>query len=261
MIRDVIVQPAKEGDCCGGSAGVVDLVRTQVERAVAGTIELPLPAHRDESQHLLAAFGATLQQFDVPLRLVMEFVEGCRDDAQTTRYATWNALRLHCDRVGGSVAKMIAAVAGATHSDVGRFADDLGAALRLMSIVANMQQDAEHGRIYLPLEDLARCRYPERELLANAGGEARAKVLAIQQERVQQMLTSASEGVCWLASDGSRLAAAMLIEVAQHQADRLASAEVGAGGSRLSMMTLIRLLPRAARLARRQSDQPMPSMR
>src|SRR5947199_203445 len=82
-----------------------------------------------------------------------------RDDAWTTRYATWTGLRRQCDRVGGSVASMIAAVLGATHSDVGRFADDLAAAVRLVSIVANVSRDAERGRVYLPLEDLARCRY------------------------------------------------------------------------------------------------------
>ena len=95
LIRSTIVGSAKEGasgECCGGSAGIVDLVRSQMENVFDGKLELPNAEFRDESQHVLAAFAATVRRFEVPRAMVMELVEGCRDDLATMRYATWNAL-------------------------------------------------------------------------------------------------------------------------------------------------------------------------
>ncbi len=222
MIRDVIDAPAKEGDCCGGSGGVVDLVRTQLQRAMGNELELPKGEFRDESQHILAALAQTLRRFEVPRGLMLGFVDACRDDALTARYATWNSLRRQCERVGGSVASLIACVLGATHSDAGRFAMELGAGVRLTSILSTLRTDAGRGRIYLPMEDMARCRYSERELIALVDDERLTRLIGIQVERARDLLAAASEGVCWLAGDGSRMAAAMRIEATRGELDRIA---------------------------------------
>ena len=265
MIRDVIDVPAKEGDCIGGGGdgGVAELVRMQMERLFADELELPEPEFRDESQHVLAAMAQTLKRFEAPRGLVMTFVEACRDDAATARYATWNSLRRQCERLGGSAAELIACVLGATSSEVGRFATELGAGVRLTSILSTLRTDAGRGRIYLPMEDLARCRYSERELIALVDDERMTRLIGIQVERARELLAAASEGVCWLAGDGSRMAAAMRIEATRGELDRIARRRnhFAVPDSRPTMMGLLRLLPGAARLARRQADQPMPRTR
>jgi len=267
MIRDVIDAPAGAGDCSGGMAegggGVAELVHTQMERVYADELELPESEFRDGSQHILAALAQTLKRFEAPRELMMTFVDACRDDAATARYATWNSLRRQCERLGGSVAGLIACVLGATSSEVGRFAADFGAAARLTSIVSTLKADVSRGRIYLPMEDMARCRYPERELIAGVDDGRLGQLTAIQIERAQELLASASEGVCWVAGDGSRMAAAMMLQVIRVQLDRLSRREshFAAAGLRPASMGLLRLLPAAMRLARRQADQPLPRTR
>lgn len=249
LIRDAISVPEKEGDCCGGSAGVVEVVRTQIERVFSGELELPNPESRDESQHVLAAFAQTARDFDIPRELAIDFVDGCREDLSTVRYATWNSLQKHCDRVGGNVAAMIAGVLGGTHSDVRRQAMDLGAAVRLLAIVRSMNADAKRGRVYLPIEDLARHRYPERELLEAVANDRREQLIAAELDRVRSLIDKASAGVAWLASDGSKLAAAMAIELFRREVEQF-TIEKPKPPTTLALLTM---LPRAARLARREA--------
>jgi phytoene/squalene synthetase len=237
-----------------------------------------------------------------------DFIAGCVADAATMRYATWNALRRHCEAIAGSAAAMIVAVLGAQHSDARRHAIDLGAALRLVSILQSLPGDRDptsltpapgtpgEGRgggcggvrssaaeenphpalprstggrkernvagsaaggkeeaarryVYLPLEDLARCRYSERELLDGVASARFDELIALQTARTRSMLDESIDQLCWLAGDGSRIAVATLIE---HMRTTILRIERGEFIShRPSLGRMIRLLPRAAKLARR----------
>jgi phytoene synthase len=236
MVRETICESTSGS--CGSTADVVELVRSQMERVFEGSLELPNVEFRDASQHVLAAFATTVARFEVPRELVMRFVEACREDLGTVRYATWKSLLAHCEGVGGSVARMIACVLGATHSDVGRFAMELGAAWRLVSLCACVRPDLERGRVYLPLEDLIARRVSERELAARY-----REVVEVEIARARALIDSASGGVAWLAGDGSRLFGGMVVEVLRWRCDRVTEL-------RPSMMALVRMLPGAMRMAR-----------
>ena len=108
---------------------------------------------------------------------------------------------------------MIACVLGATNSDAGRFAVEIGVAGRLISIVASVPRDLERGRIYLPLEDLANRRVSERELLRIGAREPAdcnpqalrdsrvSEVVVVELKRVRAMIATASEAFAgWLAT-------------------------------------------------------------
>jgi phytoene synthase len=240
MIRAAVLSNPASG--CKGE-DVIELIRERVEAP-----ELPRAEFRDEGQHVLAAFDQTVREFEIPRSETSDFISSCAADVATTRYATWWALRRHC-RVGGTVATMLAAVLGLTHSDMRGRAESLGAAVRLTSILQTLSADAARGRVYLPLEDLARHRYSERELLEGGIDERLSGVIMEQVRRAREMLDEASEGVCWLAGDGSRVAVATLIEYTRSV---LARIERGEAPRRPTLGKMIRLLPRAAKLARRQ---------
>ena len=242
MVRRTIVSSAGESGCCGGD--VVALIRERLDN-----IELPRAEFRDESRHVLAAFGETVRRFEIQKFEISDFISGCVADAATTRYATWNALRRHCEAVGGTVAAMLASVMGLTHSGMREPAVELGAAVRLAAILQTVRADAAASRVYLPLEDLARCRYSERELIEGIVTARLNDVVSMQVDRAREMLNDASDGVCWLAGDGSRIAVATLIEHTRATLRRIERGDLAPRRPTLGKM--IRLLPRAARLARR----------
>ena len=76
---------------------------------------------------------------------------------------------VYCRRVAGAIGRLCVAIFGAATGRRGArepsLADDLGVAMQLTNILRDLREDAEHGRVYLPGEDLrrfglARCRSP-----------------------------------------------------------------------------------------------------
>jgi phytoene synthase len=72
---------------------------------------------------------------------------------------------------------------GYTHVGVREYARHLGIALQLTNILRDVQEDAERGRIYLPLEDLQAFHYSETALLERQYTSAFVALMAFQAQR------------------------------------------------------------------------------
>lgn len=227
-------------------------------------IELPEPQFRTDHQHILQAVRVTARRYEIPKQHFLDLAEGWRQDAAVTRYATWGALRNHCDCTGGAMAVLVAGVLGLTHSDGHRFALAMGSAIRLTQIVSELKTDSQRARIYLPLEDLARFRYSQSDLAAGAANDNFRELMRFEIARARELYRQGAEGLCWLAGDGSRLAVSV---VAMMQAQRLKRIEsidhdVFNHGSRveIGLGRKLRIILSAYRLARRQAGQPLPNV-
>lgn len=240
-----VVSPA--GACCasGETEGLLATFRDRLDEIYAGGLELPLPTSRSPQQHALHAFARTVERCDVRREHFLRFAEERARDATIMRYPTWGRLEQHCRTTGGCVAVAIGEVLGLQHSDAPRAIERMGIGLRLVQVVRDMKADRARGRIYLPLEDLARCRYSERDLLAGAVNERLDKLWKFEAERARTLLVEGSEAIRWIAGDKSRLFAAALASFAQ--------ATLRRPPARPQLTTAMRLrqLPAAWRLARR----------
>ena len=112
--------------------------------------------------------AAALFEFPIPRGCFEDIVAGCRMDLTRKRYATFADLRTYCERVASAVG--LAAIEIFEYDDhrTRDYAVELGIALQLTNILRDVAVDAARGRIYLPLEDLARFGVTESELLAAA---------------------------------------------------------------------------------------------
>jgi phytoene/squalene synthetase len=248
---------------CGCDAGGIDakatLFRHRLGEIYAGALELPAPRTRSEQQHALHAFALTARRFDLPGQHVLDFAEGCRMELAVPRYATWAALERYCRLTGGSVALALAGVFGLTHSDAGEHAAKLGIAIRLTGILRDLKADRHRGRVYLPLEDLARFRYGERDLAAGVVNDAFRGLMKFEIARARQLYHEAAEGLCWVGDDRARLTAALLTvahadvlrAIERHGYDIFTARRRGPGVAR----RLLRI-PAAWRLAR-NSPSPL----
>jgi phytoene synthase len=111
-----------------------------------------------------------VSRFPMPRRSFEDIVAGCRMDLQQARYATFDELRVYCERVASAVG--LAAIEIFGYSDPGTrdYAVRLGIALQLTNILRDVAEDAGKGRIYLPAEERARFGVSEEEVLAAADG-------------------------------------------------------------------------------------------
>ncbi|HNQ73760.1 MAG TPA: presqualene diphosphate synthase HpnD [Verrucomicrobiota bacterium] len=106
-----------------------------------------------------------IRAFHLPFTLFDELIQGCEMDLETRRYATAADLRLYCHRVASVVGLLSIEIFGYQNSRCRDYALALGQALQLTNILRDVRNDAERGRIYLPLADLEAHRVSEAEIL------------------------------------------------------------------------------------------------
>lgn len=111
------------------------------------------------------ALAHHVQRLSIPKAYFDELVKGVEMDLCQNRYATFDELSLYCYRVASVVGLICLHIFGVTSARAQDYAVNLGMAFQLTNILRDLGTDAGQGRIYLPLEDLRACGYPEQALL------------------------------------------------------------------------------------------------
>lgn len=96
-------------------------------------------------------------RFELPLDALELLIDGVELDVRGTTYETFDDLVVYCREVAGSIGRLCVAIFtdGDMNGHAG-LADDLGVAMQLTNILRDVREDYEHGRVYLPAEDLRR---------------------------------------------------------------------------------------------------------
>jgi phytoene synthase len=269
LIQQAVDAQEGSGDSCSGAGTVAPLLKSRIDAIYDSPhIELPLPQFRDESQWVLAATVETVRQFEIPRRLWHDLIDGLVAFRGVQRIATWRSLDGHLATTGGNVGRIVSAVLGATHSEAGNFAAAIGRAAQLLAVLRELKRDLAHDRLLLPLEDLARFRYSEREMLALTVNDKFRSLVRHEIGRARDFFKEGVAGTCWLDGDGSRMAAAAFVslqlgalDAIERDPDAVFGDDGGiAGGKRPSLASQLRQLPRAWRIAKRRADDPLPNL-
>jgi 15-cis-phytoene synthase len=153
---------------CRFTDDIVDEVEDDKEKHVLllqWTEELKRSLFGESRYTLLNKLAAIIHRFNIPVEHFYELIKGMEMDLTRTRYGTFSELEQYCYRVASTVGLICAEVFGYTNEKTKEYALNLGIALQLTNILRDIGNDAKRGRIYLPLEDLARFSYTEGELL------------------------------------------------------------------------------------------------
>lgn len=95
-----------------------------------------------------------------------ELIKGVEMDLEIRRYETMAELEQYCYRVASVVGLLSIEVFGYKNPACREYAVELGKALQLTNILRDVRNDAERGRIYLPIESLAKFGVTQAEILA-----------------------------------------------------------------------------------------------
>jgi phytoene synthase len=114
---------------------------------------------------IMISLAHHVKTLSIPKAFFEELIKGVEMDLTMTRYATDDDLSLYCYRVASVVGLICLHVFGPTSPRAQDYAVDLGMAFQLTNILRDISADAEQGRIYLPLEDLARFSLKEADIL------------------------------------------------------------------------------------------------
>jgi phytoene synthase len=134
---------------------------------------------------------AAVQRFPIRREDMEAVIDGCAMDVDKTRYADWNELRLYCYRVASAVGLMCIEIFGyqstpeAKAIATRRYAEELGLALQLTNIIRDVAEDAQRGRIYLPLDELAAFGVSEQDLLSGVRTPNLVRLMRYQAARAR----------------------------------------------------------------------------
>ena len=140
-------------------------VRSKIDRLRGWRTELERSLHGHSDSPLLNRLSAIAQRFNIPIIHFHELLKGVEMDLVKNRYRTFDELKDYCYHVASSVGLMCLGIFGSKDERTRDYAINLGIALQLTNILRDVGMDARYGRIYLPLEDLARFSYTESDLL------------------------------------------------------------------------------------------------
>ena len=102
----------------------------------------------------------------VPNDLLLAIIDGCEMDLKPQRFGAWSDLEQYTWKVASAVGLVSVRLFGCQDPASDRYAVALGHALQLTNILRDIGEDLSNGvRIYLPLADLARFQYTERDLV------------------------------------------------------------------------------------------------
>ena len=118
-----------------------------------------------------SAFGEQLltsvEEFDLPKQPFLDLIDGMEMDLKWHSYQTFADLREYCYRAASTVGLICIEIFGYESARTREYAVNLGLALQLTNILRDLKEDTARGRIYIPVEDLERFGYSERELREN----------------------------------------------------------------------------------------------
>jgi 15-cis-phytoene synthase len=158
------------------------------------------------------------RRFAIPSQLLDQLVQGTATDLEpkVASYATFADLYRYCYLVASVVGLVCIRIFGYQDPGAEKLAEETGVAFQLTNILRDVREDAERGRLYLPLEDLERCGVTAGSLAQISNGRQltpqQRQVLAIQAQRAGQFYKSA-EALLPMISPDSRAALWVLVTI------------------------------------------------
>jgi phytoene synthase len=134
-----------------------------------------------------------IARYRLPFALFDELLLGCEMDLDLHRYESFAHLDQYCYRVASVVGLLSIEIFGYRNPACRRYAEALGKALQLTNILRDVRGDAERGRIYLPLDELARHSVTPEEILRFEYSERFRRLAAGVAERARHFYQQARD--------------------------------------------------------------------
>ncbi len=182
--------------------------REELDRVYAGV----------PTRALSRALADSARRFAIPRVHFEEIIAGVEMDLSRTRYQTFEDLRPYCYRVASALGLICIEIFGYRNPSAKTYAENLGLALQLTNILRDVREDAARGRIYLPLEDLARFNVSEDEILGGVYSSNFVSLMDFEAKRARelyaaaQMALAAEDRSTLLTAEAMRLIYGALLE-------------------------------------------------
>ena len=160
----------------GATRAAIDRWRAEMEDALEG---------RFSGKPVWPAFYHTVRRFGIPHEYFREMISGVASDLEPRRFETFDQLYRYCYQVASVVGLTTIHIFGFDTRIALPLAEKCGVAFQLTNILRDIREDADHGRVYLPAEDLHRFGVSERDLREGNRNEAFLRLMRFEAARAR----------------------------------------------------------------------------
>lgn len=207
--------------------------RRELDAVYGGTPTLPITV----------SLAHHVKALSIPKAYFEELVKGVEMDLTNNRYATFDELSLYCYRVASVVGLICLHIFGTTSPRAQDYAVSLGMAFQLTNILRDVGADASDNRVYLPLEDLHNCNYPEKALLQKTYSPEFKALMQQEAARARQYYEKARSALAALPPSERRalIVAEIMRGIYSRILDKVERSGYQVFGPRISLSTTHRL--------------------
>ena len=173
----------------GAQLSVLEEFEAETMAAVSGE-RVPNP--------VLRAYADTVRTCSIDPETIAAFMRSMKMDTSVFRYPTYSDLEVYTHGSAAVVGLMMCRVVGVDEGKADPYAEALGVAMQLSNFLRDVGEDWRRGRVYLPLEDLARFGYTERDLASGLVDERFAALMRFEIDRARRLYEVADEGMGYI---------------------------------------------------------------
>ncbi len=131
------------------------------------------------------ALVTAINNFNLHEEYFTEIIDGMEMDLEQFSYPEFKQLALYCHRVASVVGLLSVEIFGYHDRKTLKYAENLGIALQLTNIIRDIREDAERGRIYLPLDELEQFGVKTEDILSLKSSPELVALLKYQTDRAK----------------------------------------------------------------------------
>jgi squalene synthase HpnC/squalene synthase HpnD len=129
------------------------------------------------SHPVFIALRETILAKDIPKQPFADLLKAFRQDQTVKRYATWEEVLGYCVYSANPVGRLVLYLCGYRDVPRQKLSDATCTALQLANFWQDVSRDLEKGRIYIPLDEAARCGLSEDDLVEKRFDERYVKLM------------------------------------------------------------------------------------
>jgi len=152
-----------------------------------------IAANSGSANPLFVQLAGIVHEHALPIQLFRDLLDAFIQDVTKTRYADFPELMDYCRRSADPIGRLLLHLYQLTAPQYLTWSDSICSALQLTNhwqdVAIDWKKNAG-GRVYLPMDELARFGLSEHDIAAQIGSEAWQRMMAFQCERARCMMNA-----------------------------------------------------------------------
>jgi squalene synthase HpnC len=132
--------------------------------------------------------GRMVHQHRLPLHAFEDLLSAFRQDVTQHRYATFDEVLDYCRRSANPVGRLVLALYGVHDARAYAWSDSICSSLQLINFAQDVDIDYRKGRVYFPLDEVARFGLTEQDIAESRIGPRWESFMRFQTDRARAML-------------------------------------------------------------------------